>query len=406
MRRFFMGMTIMSLSAACPIAVHAGDREIADAIVNTLKERQSDGSLKDFDLDLTVEEGVVTLSGSVANPAQAAAVVSASRSTEGVVELVNKITIRQAALAQTAAPAALPVATAPSEVMPAAAIEVAKPAQPEAAKAPESNENTQTSEVSEPPAMPVAASTVTPMDARTTDAVLGQLAGLRDSGALRNFDLDVSTVRGEVWVRGVVMDDTQRQMVLSSIQQVAGVQKVINDITVQAAATGSIGAHSPSPMIDPVTQMPTQAADGAVQQVASEEVLSSMPVMQQPTAGPVSPRAFAPSQLANFQGGVAYPDPSCPTPMAGPAPAAAGPSYGPGVARVDSPAMPSYAWPSYAAYPNYAAVTYPKQYSATAWPYIGPFYPYPQVPLGWRKVELEWDDGLWYLDFSHKSCNY
>jgi hypothetical protein len=60
--------------------------------------------------------------------------------------------------------------------------------------------------------------------------------------------------------------------------------------------------------------------------------------------------------------------------------------------------MPGYAWPSYAAYPNYAAVTYPKQYSPTAWPYIGPFYPYPQVPLGWRKVCLEWDDGWWFLD--------
>ena len=48
---------------------------------------------------------------------------------------------------------------------------------------------------------------------------------------------------------------------------------------------------------------------------------------------------------------------------------------------------------------NYAAVTYPRQYSATAWPYIGPFYPYPQVPLGWRKVTLQWDDGWWMLDF-------
>ena len=59
-------------------------------------------------------------------------------------------------------------------------------------------------------------------------------------------------------------------------------------------------------------------------------------------------------------------------------------------------------WPSYAAYPNYAAVTYPKQYSPTAWPYIGPFYPYPQVPLGWRKVNLQWDDGWWWLDFKDK----
>jgi hypothetical protein len=67
--------------------------------------------------------------------------------------------------------------------------------------------------------------------------------------------------------------------------------------------------------------------------------------------------------------------------------------------RYDQPHLPSYSWPSYASYPNYAALTYPKQYSPTAWPYIGPFYPYPQVPLGWRKVVLEWHDGWWHLDF-------
>jgi hypothetical protein len=87
----------------------------------------------------------------------------------------------------------------------------------------------------------------------------------------------------------------------------------------------------------------------------------------------------------------------------GPAPSAAGNGMM-GRARYDQAAMPGYAWPSYAAHPNYAALTYPKQYSPTAWPYIGPFYPYPQVPLGWRKVSLEWDDGWWFLDFQdHKS---
>jgi hypothetical protein len=70
--------------------------------------------------------------------------------------------------------------------------------------------------------------------------------------------------------------------------------------------------------------------------------------------------------------------------------------------RGDGPNMPNYAWPSYAAYPNYAAVQYPTQYSPTAWPYIGPFYPYPQVPLGWRRVSLEWDDGWWWLDFDER----
>ena len=87
---------------------------------------------------------------------------------------------------------------------------------------------------------------------------------------------------------------------------------------------------------------------------------------------------------------------------AGPVPAYIGGAGGQPPAY-DQPHMPNYAWPSYAASPNYAAVTYPKQYSPTAWPFIGPFYPYPQVPLGWRKVALEWDDGWWFLDFYDRS---
>ena len=79
-----------------------------------------------------------------------------------------------------------------------------------------------------------------------------------------------------------------------------------------------------------------------------------------------------------------------------------GAGYG-GGPNMGTPNLPGYAWPGYAAHPNYAAVTYPRQYSPSAWPYIGPFYPYPQVPLGWRRVSLEWDDGWWYLDFQDKT---
>jgi hypothetical protein len=94
------------------------------------------------------------------------------------------------------------------------------------------------------------------------------------------------------------------------------------------------------------------------------------------------------------EGGPRSPMPAyLPTGNAGTAPAA-----------YDQPHLPNYSWPSYAAYPNYAGLTYPKQYSPTAWPYIGPFYPYPQVPLGWRKVSLEWADGWWFLDFDDQGC--
>ena len=67
------------------------------------------------------------------------------------------------------------------------------------------------------------------------------------------------------------------------------------------------------------------------------------------------------------------------------------------------PSMPEYAWPSYASYDNYAQVTYPSAYDASAWPYIGPFYPYPQVPMGWRNAKLEWDDGHWQLKFNSRT---
>ena len=79
-----------------------------------------------------------------------------------------------------------------------------------------------------------------------------------------------------------------------------------------------------------------------------------------------------------------------------------GGGYDGGSGGYENPQLPGYSWPSFAAHPNYAGVSYPKQYSAAAWPYIGPFYPYPQVPLGWRKVSLEWDDGWWMLDFKSK----
>jgi hypothetical protein len=114
------------------------------------------------------------------------------------------------------------------------------------------------------------------------------------------------------------------------------------------------------------------------------------------TEGPAG-AADCPPGMAGGMGGR-------PMPMGGMGgPGGAGGPGGMGVpVRGGGPNMPNYAWPSYASYPNYAALQYPTQYSPTAWPYIGPFYPYPQVPLGWRRVSLEWDDGWWWLDFDER----
>src|SRR5262249_62354621 len=63
---------------------------------------------------------------------------------------------------------------------------------------------------------------------------------------------------------------------------------------------------------------------------------------------------------------------------------------------LNPPPLPPYAWPTYAPYNNYSRVAYPQAYPYNSFPYIGPYYPFPKVPLGWRKVVLEWEDGHWY----------
>jgi hypothetical protein len=75
----------------------------------------------------------------------------------------------------------------------------------------------------------------------------------------------------------------------------------------------------------------------------------------------------------------------------------------PGPYGITPPNMPPYAWPTYAPYNNYSRVAYPSAYPYNCWPFIGPMYPFPKVPLGWRAVRLQWDDGhWWYGRVGHK----
>ena len=64
---------------------------------------------------------------------------------------------------------------------------------------------------------------------------------------------------------------------------------------------------------------------------------------------------------------------------------------------MQAPPLPPNAWPTYAPHNNASRIAYPQAYPYNAFPFIGPYYPFPKVPLGWRKVTLEWEDGHWYL---------
>lgn len=70
------------------------------------------------------------------------------------------------------------------------------------------------------------------LDARITQRILNQLQIAMDQGSLKQFELDVSTVGGEVWVRGFVSRPEHKKLIFDTIQQVPGIVVVIDDVSV------------------------------------------------------------------------------------------------------------------------------------------------------------------------------
>ncbi|MEM7475504.1 MAG: BON domain-containing protein [Planctomycetota bacterium] len=352
MRRFLFGVVIASVAAAMPSWAFAGDREIAKAVMSELQQHKAAGQLKGFDLDMQVEDGVVYLNGRVASRDQRSLVAKAAADAVGVGNLVNNIKV----VPVKATPKPLPKTT----VVKTASQTTSRKKQP-VAKAPAKQQIVRTAAAQKPRIS----------DTQVTDSVIGRLASLKKSGDLKGFELDVSTENGDLWLKGRVANKAQKILVLETARRVRGVARVVDDIKVVATQVrpASTGITHPQPVPNVATMPSSQPLPPS----------SSMPTVQ--------PQPYVQATPVPMGG--------APVPMNTVA-------YGGGAPRYDQPNMPNYAWPSYAAQNNYAAVTYPKQYSPSAWPYIGPFYPYPQVPLGWRKVALEWDDGLWYLDFTSK----
>lgn len=194
--------------------------------------------------------------------------------------------------------------------------------------------------------------------ASNNQQVAESIAAALGSAGLNGYDIQIGFQNGTAILAGNVANPQQRALAERVASQVAGVNSVSNQLT----APGAISQQQ--------QQQQAQYQQAAAQQYAAQQQMYAQMAYQGqgvPTAGYGIPGS-AGSQIVH-----------------------------------NSPNLPGHAYPSYASYPNYAAVSYPQQYSASAWPYIGPFYPYPQVPLGWRKASLVWDDGSWNLEFDNKT---
>ena len=267
-------------------------------------------------------------------------------------------------------------------------------------------------------------------DTQIAEYVKSQLQEQQQMGNLKGFNVDMRVDRGTVWFEGFVSNRDQQMTILKTAQKAGhlGVVQVVNDIEVRAAKPASpyqAAAYQQPRAAQQSMQMPANPYAAPSYQRGQAEaapVAYARPAQDMHMGGEYPVESYGDTSMSYGDTSMSYGEPmpfaSCgggapSAPIYGenyasappaPAPVAYGGGPGPGAGAAPSgPAdLPGYAWPSYAAAPNYGAVSYPRQHSASAWPYIGPFYPYPQVPLGWRKVTLEWDDGWWQLDFNDK----
>jgi hypothetical protein len=200
----------------------------------------------------------------------------------------------------------------------------------------------------------------------TADSVA---SALRASRTLAGSRIEIEAQNGLVTLAGMLANPALKAEAVARAQNVAGVQGLIDRLQVADRT------------ILPAQYQPRVALGHHRGGYAAGTMVSD------DTAGA---GAAAGSPLANGASGGFVSD-------GGPLPE--GPAGGAGGGAGAMPGYPNYAWPSYAPYPNFSAVGYPTVYPWQAWPNIGPFYPYPEVPLDWRAVTLRWDDGLWWLDF-------
>lgn len=324
----------------------------ADEVASALKS----GNVQGTDIEIEVKDGVAIISGKVHEASQRALVQQLASSVPGITRVENNLRF---------------VPPAGGGVERAAASRSAdsrNPIQRVSGEAPAAGQD--------------------------NTAVANQIAASLSQVGLVGYDVEIRFNNGTATLSGEVATVGQRQAAGAAASKTPGVRSVNNQLKVTGpiSQTGfqpqGIPGGSPEMMQMQGQGMPPQLmGPGMPQQMMGPGM---PPQMMGPGMPPQMMGQGMPPQMMQQAG---YMQPGM-NPGMNPTPSGYAPT------SFNNPNLPSHAWPSYAQYPNSAAVSYPTQYSASAFPYIGPFYPYPQVPMGWREVSLEWDDGQWNLNFN------
>jgi len=344
-------------------AEKARNQAMAEKVADALRQAQ----IKGHGIIIEFEDGVVSLDGRVHDASH----LSLAKRAAAMVPGVDRVDSKMELLPQVAAKPAPPKVEAPvAKTEPApeqSVVAVTKPEpKPEPAPQPApkaadpifrsaSFADSGTQDFAPQPTPAPQPAPAPELSAQEVAGKLVQGMAQHNPGLIQEQGLEVHFSNGTVTLAGEISSPAARQAAEASAQAAAATLPQVNQIMNRLAV-----AQPAAPV----------AMSASVQQAPH-------------------PMQMRPSQVSMHR-------PVMPGP--GMAPGAMGVSAG----TFNRPNLPRHAWPSYAPYPNSAAISYPTQYSASAWPYIGPFYPYPQVPMGWREVSLEWDDGHWQLNFNQE----
>jgi hypothetical protein len=217
-----------------------------------------------------------------------------------------------------------------------------------------------------PTSRPLAAALAS-LNQQVADRIAATLKGNRQ---VRLYSIEVAYQDGVAHLTGHVNGQAQHDEVLRTVQGVPGVDRIVDRLEIRnAVELRPAQNQAPFPTVSPPVLGPTPAAPFAPQAPPFPPApgQAPLPLAPPPLNGPPTPE----------------PTPIFQAPM--------GPST-----NMPAPRMPPNAWPTYAPYNNYSRVAYPTLYPYQSWPFIGPSYPFPKIPPGWRSISLEWFDGCWW----------
>ena len=169
---------------------------------------------------------------------------------------------------------------------------------------------------------------------------------LTNVSAMQTADVSLFTADGVVTVTGTCKTAADKKSILETVSMVDGVKLVKDGVKVSA----------PAPAVAPASPVKQTQAIGGPLAAPTPMMMGGNPDIEPLPLGPAG-------------GGM----------------------------NMGAPPLPNHAWPTYAPYPNMSRVGYPTAYPTNAFPFIGPFYPFPKVPLGWRSVTMSYEDGHWWL---------